>query len=131
MLEEFSETLDKTYQRTLREINKANREHAHRLLQCLAAAVRPLRIAELAEVLTIDFEAPSSGEISKLKTDWRWEDQEQAVLSTCSSLIAVVDEDGFQVVQFSHKYGRLAFPHSPGACTHGPRKGLPGYFAAV
>ena len=90
------------YERTLREINKANREHAHRLLQCLAAAVCPLRIAELAEVLTIDFEATSSGETSKLKTDWRWEDREQAVLSTCSSLIAVVDEDGFHVVQFSH-----------------------------
>jgi len=37
-----------------------------------------------------------------LKPDWRWEDQEQAVLSTCSSLIAVVDEDGDQVIQFSH-----------------------------
>jgi len=102
MLEELPETLDGTYERTLREINKTNREHAHRLLQCLAVAVRPLRIAELAEVLTIDFEAASSGETSKLKTDWRWEDQEQAVLSTCSSLIAVVDKDGFQVVQFSH-----------------------------
>ena len=98
MLEELPET----YQRTLREINKANREHAHRLLQCLAAAVRPLRVAELAEVLMIDLEAPSSGETSKSKMDWRREDQEQAVLSTCSSLIAVVDEDGFQVVQFSH-----------------------------
>ena len=63
MLEELPETLDETYERTLREINKANREHAHRLLQCLAAAVCPLRIAELAEVLTIDFEAASSGDI--------------------------------------------------------------------
>jgi ankyrin repeat protein len=36
--------------------------------------------------------------------DWRWEDQERAVLSTCSSLISVqvVKEDGSQVVQFSH-----------------------------
>ena len=103
MLEELPETLDETYERTLREINKTNQEHAHRLLQCLAVAIRPLRIAELAGVLTIDFEAASDGETSKLKTDWRWEDQEQAVLSTCSSLIAVVDEeDGFQVVQFSH-----------------------------
>ena len=98
MLEELPETLNETCERTLREINKANREHAHRLLRCLAAAVCPLRFAELAEVLTIDFEAASSGETSKLKTDWRWEDREQAVLSTCSSLIAVVDEDGFQVV---------------------------------
>jgi len=102
MLEELPESLDGTYERVLREINKANRAHAHRLLQCLAVATRPLRVAELAEVLTVDFEAASKGETSKLKTDWRWEDQEQAVLSTCSSLIAVVNENGSQVVQFSH-----------------------------
>ena len=65
-------------------------------------ATRPLRVAELAEVLTVDFEAASNGETSKLKTDCRWEDQEQAVLSTCSSLIAVVNENGSQIVQFSH-----------------------------
>jgi hypothetical protein len=65
-------------------------------------AVRPLRVVELAEVLAIDFGTVAGGGTSKLNTDWRWEDQEQAVLSTCSSLIAVVDEDGDQIVQFSH-----------------------------
>jgi len=104
MLEELPETLDETYGRVLREINKAKRGHAHRLLQCLTVAVRPLRVAELAEVLAVDFGpgTASGGETSKLNTDWRWDDQEQAVLSTCSSLIAVVGEDGDQVVQFSH-----------------------------
>jgi len=105
MLGELPETLDETYERVLREINKAKREHAHRLLQCLTVAVRPLRVAELAEVLAVDFGpgTASGGETSKLNTDWRWDDQEQAVLSTCSSLIAVVDDgDGDQVVQFSH-----------------------------
>jgi len=104
MLGELPETLDETYERVLREINKAKREHAHRLLQCLTVAVRPLRVAELAEVLAVDFGpgTASGGETSKLKTDWRWDDQEQAVLSTCSSLIAVVGEDEDQVVQFSH-----------------------------
>jgi len=102
MLEELPETLDQTYERILREINKATRDHAHRLLQCLVTAVRPLRVAELAEVLAVDFETSSGGETSRLNTAWRWEDQEQAVLSTCSSLIAVVDENGDQVVQFSH-----------------------------
>ena len=102
MLEELPETLDKTYERILMEINKAKREHAHRLLQCLTVAVRPLRVAELAEVLAVDFGTASGGGISKLNADWRWDDQEQAVLSICSSLIAVVDEDGIQVVQFSH-----------------------------
>jgi hypothetical protein len=47
MLEELPETLDETYERILRDINKANRVHAHRLLQCLTVAIRPLRVAEL------------------------------------------------------------------------------------
>ena len=102
MLKELPETLDETYERILKDINKANRDLAHRLLQCLTVAVRPLRVAELAEVLAVDFGTGSRGGRSKLNTDWRWEDQEEAVLSTCSSLISVVDEDSGQVVQFSH-----------------------------
>src|SRR6266705_1981231 len=94
MLEELPETLDETYERILKEINKANRDHAHRLLQCLTVAVRPLRVTELAEILAIDFRTATHGGTSKLNADWRWEDQEQAVLSTCSSLIAVVEEAG-------------------------------------
>ena len=102
MLQELPASLDETYERILMEINKANRVHAHRLLQCLTVAIRPLRVAQLAEVLAVDFGTASSPGTSKLRTNWRWEDQEQAVLSTCSSLIAVVDENGSQVVQFSH-----------------------------
>ena len=102
MLEELPETLDETYERILKDIYKANRDLAHRLLQCLTVAVRPLRVAELAEVLAVDFGTVSAAGTSKLNTDWRWEDQEEAVLSTCSSLISVVDEHGGQVVQFSH-----------------------------
>jgi ankyrin repeat protein len=102
MLKELPVTLDETYERILRDINKANRDHAHHLLQCLTVAVRPLRVAELAEVLAVDFGTASRGKTSKLNTDWRWEDQEEAVLSTCSSLISVVDEKGSQIVQFSH-----------------------------
>jgi ankyrin repeat protein len=102
MLKELPETLDETYERILRDINKANWDHAHRLLQCLTVAVRPLRVAELAEVLAVDFGTASREGTSKLNTDWRWEDQEEAVLSTCSSLISVVDEKGSQIVQFSH-----------------------------
>jgi ankyrin repeat protein len=102
MLKELPETLDETYERILRDINKANWDLAHRLLQCLTVAVRPLRVAELAEVLAVDFGTAYCGGTSKLNTDWRWEDQEGAFLSTCSSLISVVDEYGRQVVQFSH-----------------------------
>ena len=56
-LDELPETLDETYQRTLREINKAEWEFAHRLFQFVAVASRPLRAEELAELLAFDFEA--------------------------------------------------------------------------
>jgi ankyrin repeat protein len=102
MLKELPETLDETYERILRDINKANRDHAHRLLECLTVAVRPLRVAELAEVLAVDFGTTYRGGTTKLNTDLRWEDQEEAVLSTCSSLVSIVDEKGSQIVQFSH-----------------------------
>jgi ankyrin repeat protein len=63
------------------------------------AAVRPLRVEELAELLALDF---STGAIPKLNTDWRWEDQEEAVLSACSSLVTVVVHKRSRIVQFSH-----------------------------
>ena len=102
ILAELPETLDATYERILQEIPKSNQVHAHRLLQCLTVAVRPLLVKELAEILAVDF-STSEG-IPKLNKALRWEDQEQAVLSACSSLIAVIedeDEDS-RVVQFSH-----------------------------
>jgi ankyrin repeat protein len=102
ILGELPETLDETYERVLREIHKTNRDHALRLLQCLTVAIRPLRVKELAEILAVDFDATRRDGIPKLNPDWRWEDQHKAVLSTCSSLITIVDEDGSQVVQFSH-----------------------------
>ena len=102
ILKELPETLDETYERVLREINKANQDHALRLLQCLTVALQPLHIEELAEVLAIDFNAPSHGGIPQLNPNWHWADQHQAVLSTCSSLIAIVDDGNSKVVQFSH-----------------------------
>lgn len=102
MLDELPESLDETYERMLRNIHKAKRGHAHRMLQCLTVAARPLRIAELAEILAIDFGTAMCRGISRLNINWRLEDQQHAVLSTCSSLITVVDQEGTQVVQFSH-----------------------------
>ncbi len=57
-------------------------------MQCLVAATRPLRVAELAEVLAVDFE--NADGIPRLNAGWRWEDQEQALLFACSSLIVIV-----------------------------------------
>ena len=98
-LAELPETLDETYERTLREINKENWKFAHRLFQFVAVASRPLRVEELADLLAFDFEA---GPIPKFHEDWRLEDPVDAVLSACSSLLTVADVEGFPVVQFCH-----------------------------
>ena len=107
-LDELPESLDGTYERVLREIKKPNRNHALRLLQCLVVAIRPLRVDELAEVLAVDFDDAEG--TPKLNASWRWEDQEQALLSSCSSLISIVDDSDddddrdhdSRAVQFSH-----------------------------
>ena len=99
-LDELPETLDETYERILKEIKKPNRDHARRLLQCLVVAIRPLRVDELAEVLAVDFDDADG--IPKLNPKWRWEDEEQALLASCSSLIAIVESGKSRVVQFSH-----------------------------
>jgi ankyrin repeat protein len=99
-LDELPETLDETYERVLKEIKKPNRDHARRVLQCLVVAIRPLRVEELAEVLAVNFDDEDG--MPKLNPNWRWDDQEQALLSSCSSLIAIVNSGGSQIVQFSH-----------------------------
>jgi ankyrin repeat protein len=101
-LNELPESLDETYEQLLKGINKAQKEDARRLLQCLTVAARPLRVEELAELLAFDFQATSNRGIPALREDWRWNNQEQAVLSTCSSLIAIVRDGSSRVVQFSH-----------------------------
>jgi hypothetical protein len=87
-LAELPDTLDETYERTLREINKADWEFAHRLFQFVAVAARPLRVEELAELLAVDFKA---GPIPKLHEGWRLPDPADVVLSKCSSLLVIVD----------------------------------------
>lgn len=92
-------TLDETYKRALEGIPKEKRLHANRLFQCLVAAVRPLRVEELAEIFAIEFNTDAE---ARLVAGWRPENPEEAVLSTCSSLISVIDDKGSNVVQFSH-----------------------------
>ena len=62
-------------------------------------ASRPLRVEELVELLRLDFTA---GPIPKFQEGWLLEDPVDAVLSTTSSLLALVDSEGSPVVQFSH-----------------------------
>jgi ankyrin repeat protein len=93
-------TLDETYERALEGIPKQKRQHAHRLFQCLVAAIRPLHVEELAEIFAVEFE---QGGTAILMEGWRPENPEEAILSACSTLIAVIDDDeGSQIVHFSH-----------------------------
>jgi ankyrin repeat protein len=104
-LEELPESLDETYERILREIKKPNQRHAHRLLQCLVAAVRPLKLHELAEFLAFDFDAVGAEGIPELNPDWSLslKDEEEAIMSACSNLVVIVrDRQGQRIVQFSH-----------------------------
>ena len=80
-------------------IDKQKRKYAQRLFQCLSVSIRPLCIDELAEILAIEFDgtAPPS-----FKEVLRPSDAQEAVFSACSSLIAVVNREGGQIVQFSH-----------------------------
>jgi hypothetical protein len=98
-LDDLPDGLDETYERTLLGIDKQKRKFAQRLFQCLLVSIHPLRVKELAEILAIRFDetAPPT-----FNADWCPVNAEEAVLSACSSLIAIVGQGGRQVVQFSH-----------------------------
>jgi hypothetical protein len=94
--------LDETYERTLLGIDEEKWEYALRLFQCLTVCRRPLKVRELAEVLAVELDA---GAIPKLNAELRPKDANEAVLSACSTLIAIVPGRYYwdlPVVQFSH-----------------------------
>jgi len=101
-LEELPETLDETYERILQSIPKKMQKDAHRIFQWIMVSSRPLRIEELAEVFAINFDEEMSG-IPKFEPRWRDPNAETAVLSACSTLVAIVDHQwNGKIVQFSH-----------------------------
>jgi hypothetical protein len=101
ILNELPANLDDTYKRILHGIPKQLRRHAHRLFQCMVAASRPLRVEELAEIITIEF--GWAGALSVVVKGWRPANPEEAVLCACSTLISIIiDEKGSKIVQFSH-----------------------------
>jgi hypothetical protein len=94
-LDELPTTLEETYVRILQQIPARKRDRAHRLLQCLAVAARPLRVDELAGLLSNEF--TTEGTSPNVN-----EGGEQAIRLACSSLVTVIDDHGSRVVQFSH-----------------------------
>jgi hypothetical protein len=99
VLNDLPKTLDETYSRTLLGIDEEKREYAQRLFRCLMVSIRPLRVEELAEILAIQFDEEA---LPTFNTDWRPAYAEETIMSVCSSLIAIADRGGHQVVQFSH-----------------------------
>src|SRR5258708_13417737 len=83
-LEELPESLDETYERVLKEIKKPNKRLAQSVLQCLIAAIRPLRVEELAEVLAFDFDDAEG--IPRLKPNCRSDDPDLPLLPPHSNL---------------------------------------------
>jgi ankyrin repeat protein len=98
-LDELPKSLDETYERTLQRIKEEKWEFAHRMFQFVSVASRPLHVKELADLLAFDFEA---GPIPKFHKDWCQEDPVYAVLSTCTTLLSIVNYQGSPVIQFSH-----------------------------
>ena len=93
--------MDETYERALRAINEKEREYAYRIFQFLTVSARRLRVEELVEIFAIEVGAESSV-IPEFNAHWRSKDAEEAVLLTCSNLVAVVEDHGERTAQFSH-----------------------------
>ena len=100
-LKELPETLDGTYQRILRNIDKKKQEYAHRIFQCLAVSIRPLGVKELAKIFALKVNVEAAG-IPEFNAGWRYKNANYAVRSACSTLITIVNVGGSSVVQFSH-----------------------------
>jgi hypothetical protein len=65
------------------------RQRADHLFRCLVVAIRPLLVEELAELFAIKFDQDRA---PNFKEGWRPENSEEAVLSACSTLIAVIED---------------------------------------
>jgi len=81
-LKELPRTLDETYERILRSIDDDNQEYALCLFQCLCVSIRPLRVAELADVLAILFDTEHDADNH---IDWRSEDAASVVIDLFQS----------------------------------------------
>ena len=98
-MDELPVTLDETYERALMGIDKEKMDYANRLFQCLVVSIRPLRADELAELFAI---LPKADSTSEFNIGWRPDDPEEFILSTCTTLVSIVNVDHERVIQFSH-----------------------------
>jgi hypothetical protein len=86
-LEDLPHDLDAVYDRIISGIDKKYREHALKIMQWLSYSVRPLKLAEVAQVIGVvpDTDQGLRFEPSRIFTDPR------LVLRICSSLVTETD----------------------------------------
>ena len=82
-LAELPEGLDEIYSRILKNVSKKHRADTKMFLQWLAFCKRPMKIKEIAEIITVEF----SGKCAVFNQDKRYADPWD-VLVRCSSLVS-------------------------------------------
>jgi hypothetical protein len=79
--------LDESYDRIINQIDERRHDDARKLLQWLAFSVRPLKLAELAEVVAVDF---NSRDLPWFDCNRRYYDARD-VVRVCSGFISIVE----------------------------------------
>jgi hypothetical protein len=75
--------LYESYDRIVRRIDERDRKDAQKIFHWLAFSIRPLELAELAEVVTVDFESEPSFDRKRRYYD------PKAILSVCSGFVSI------------------------------------------
>ncbi|KAI9450554.1 hypothetical protein F5148DRAFT_1242678 [Russula earlei] len=99
VLEWTDPTYDVTYGRVVKRIPNENWEHTHRMIQFLRVSVRPLRVDELSEILTVDYD---TGTTPKYEAIWHPETPEADIFTVCRNLVSTYWINGVHHVQFAH-----------------------------
>jgi len=92
-LAQLPKDLNETYDQILGRIQEKDREDAVKLSQWLAFSVRPLTLAELAEVVQVDFE---SRDFPWFNSERRYDDNED-ILRVCSGFVSMNDNGGLKI----------------------------------
>ena len=93
-LQHLPKGLDEAYDRIINQIDERRHEDARKLLQWLAFSVRPLELAELAEVVAVDFD---SRDLPWFDCNRRYYDARD-VVRVCSGFISIAEGTESMVV---------------------------------
>ncbi|KAF8269897.1 hypothetical protein EI94DRAFT_882726 [Lactarius quietus] len=107
ILEKLPKTLDETYERVLKDINEANREHARRLLHCLAVAIRPFVLKSSLKSLLLTSTTPRGAFLSSARTG------DGKTKKRLCYLHAQVSSQSWTALSITASVGWCSFPTSP------------------